>query len=88
MNNSFDYLMSRFLLNYAEGECDEEIAELELYTQKRLTTEFSVFINTTPKWEYFKSYKNRVCFLDCVFAVFFIFWRKINFISVFDIRSE
>lgn len=40
MNDSFDYLMSRFLLNYSECENKEEIKKLSLYTQKRLSTEF------------------------------------------------
>ena len=36
MNDSFDYLMSRFLLNYSEGENNEEINKLGLYTQKKI----------------------------------------------------
>ena len=40
MNNSFDYLMSQFLLNYAEEYKGDEIEEISLYNQKRLSTEF------------------------------------------------
>lgn len=40
MNNSFDYLMSQFLLNYAEEYKGDEIEEISLYSQKRLSTEF------------------------------------------------
>lgn len=40
MNDSFNYLMTKFLLNYSEMENKEEIKKLSLYTQKRLSTEF------------------------------------------------
>ena len=39
MNNTFDYLMSQFLLNYVEEYKGDEIEEISLYSQKRLSTE-------------------------------------------------
>jgi len=40
MNNSFDYLMSEFLLNYGMKNNTEELAEICLYSQKRISEEF------------------------------------------------
>lgn len=40
MNDSFDYLMSKFLFNYCKGDNAQDITEINLYNDKRISDEF------------------------------------------------